>query len=108
MNRLERFAKASWNLLKDSKNYSDKKIIEAFEEPKDLGDALTKSFQIKMAAAPFIFVLGTYIAITGGVLFGAYKGGEFVYHKVKDKIEYNKMIKSLEDIPKNMALPEGY
>jgi hypothetical protein len=108
MNRLERFAKASWNLLKESYRYSDEQVSKAMETPKDLGDALTKSLQIRMAGAPFIFVLGTYIAITGGVLFGTYKGGEFVYHKVKDKIEYNKMIKSLEDIPNNMALPEGY
>jgi hypothetical protein len=108
MNKLERFAKASWNLLKDSYNYSNEQLSKATETPESFEDVLQKNYQLKTAAAPFIFVLGTYIAIVGSALFGTYKGGEYVYNKVKNKIEHNQIIKNLEDIPSNIVLPEEY
>ena len=105
-----RILKASWELLKDSYEYSSEKTKEAWSAPKSFGDIATKNIQKYSGPAPFLFLLGTYLTITGSIIFGTYKLGEFGYNKISERIEKNKIeniIQNLENVP-NMALPEEY
>ena len=107
MSRFRRVMKASWELLKESKRYSDERIEEAWKTPESLHDVAVKYVQKLQAPAPLIAVLGTYLSVIGLTGLGIYKGGEFVYDKINDKISENKIEKIVRDIP-NMALPIEY